>query len=60
MEKKQFEVDLLNMYRTTKLFCNENPDVILTNADKGNVAVAIKKQDYINKIEETLQDKNIY
>ena len=32
VEKKQFEVDLLNMYRTTKLFCNENSDIILTKA----------------------------
>ena len=39
---------------------SNNPDIIFTNADKGNVTVAIKKQDYINKIEETLQNKNTY
>ena len=50
----------MNIYRIAKLLCNEKPDIIFTNADKGSITVAIKKQDYINKIEETLQDKNTY
>lgn len=37
-----------------------NPDIIFTRADKGNITVAIQKNDYINKINDMLCDKDTY
>ena len=35
-------------------------DIIITNSDKGNLTVILNKQDYINKINETLSNEDIY
>jgi len=37
---------------------SENPDLILTKADKGNITVAMNTQDYKNK--NLLNDTNTY
>lgn len=34
--------------------------MIVTRADKGNITVALDKDDYFNKIEDLLKDKNTY
>jgi len=44
----------------TVKFCKNNPNVIFTRADKGNVTVAIDKIDYLNKMETMLKDQNTY
>jgi len=31
-----------------------NPNIIFTRADKGNITVALKKTEYLNKTEEIL------
>jgi len=48
------------MYRTTSQFYKKNPNVIFTRADKGNVTVALERQDYIIAMEKLLHDKNTY
>jgi len=48
------------MHKTTARFCKENPNIIFTRADKGNVTVAMDREEYNKKMEELLQDKNIY
>jgi len=55
MEKK-----LIGLNKVTINFCKNNPDVIFTRADKGNVTVVIDKIEYLNKIETMLQDQNTY
>jgi len=45
---------------TVTRFCKDNPDIIFTRADKGNVTVALNKDEYVKKIEIMLQDQNTY
>jgi len=49
--------DLLNK---TRVFVRNHPAIIFTRADKGNVTVALRRVDYINKIEEILSDTDTY
>jgi len=44
----------------TKNFCLRNPEIIFTRADKGNITVALNKNNYINKMECLLGDINTY
>jgi len=53
------EKTLLFLKKLTTSFCKNNPNIIFTRADKGNVTVALKKDIYINKIEELLNDKKM-
>jgi len=51
---------LRQMLQCTKKFVRDNPDILLTKADKGNVMVAIDVADYNNKMRELLSDFNTY
>jgi len=44
----------------TYKFIKNNPNVIFTRADKGNITVALNKVDYINRIEDLLGDNETY
>jgi len=44
----------------TKNFIHKNPEIIFTRADKGNITVALNKNNYIKKVEEVLSDINTY
>lgn len=41
-------------------FLHDNPDVIFTKADKGNVIVTLNKVDYLDKMNVLLGDNNTY
>lgn len=43
------------MYRIANIFLKQNPDVIVTTSDKGNVTVIMDKGDYNKKIKDILQ-----
>jgi len=51
---------LINLENSTKKFCKNNPNILFTKADKGNVTVAIDREEYIEKMELMLQDENTY
>jgi len=51
---------LSSLNRTCKIFIKNNPDVIFTRADKGNVTVALDRNDYNSKITNMLDDINTY
>jgi len=52
---------LTSLTNYTKKFCQENPEVIFTRADKGSITlVALNKNDYIRKMEDLLSDTNTY
>jgi len=44
----------------TKTFINKNPNILFTRADKGNVTVALDKNEYTHRMETMLSDKNTY
>jgi len=44
----------------TAKFCKNNPNIIFIKADKGNVTVAMDREEYISRIEVMLQDENTY
>ena len=49
------------IYRTTQKFLRKHQDkIIVTSADKGNKTVIMYKQDYKNKMEKLLENKNTY
>ncbi|KYN22070.1 hypothetical protein ALC57_05546 [Trachymyrmex cornetzi] len=54
------EKSILSLYSETKVFCNNNPQIIFTNADKGNVVVACDKVDYIRDMELLFSDSQTY
>lgn len=48
------------MYKKTKIFINNNPDLLFTRADKGNITVTVSRDDYVRNVETILNDKNTY
>lgn len=54
--KKHF----MYLYKLTKKFLKENNNIIITSSDKGNVTVAMLKEDYNSKMEDLLKDSNTY
>lgn len=52
--------ELLHLNSITKNFLKENPNLIVTRADKGNVTVALDRDKYILEIEKLLKDEETY
>ena len=50
----------LKEIKEAEKFVKDNPDVIFTKADKGHVTVAMKRDEYDNKVNELLQDRDTY
>jgi len=59
-EQNTVKREIISLHRITKKFRKENPNIIFTRADKGNVTVALDRGDYIQKMEEAFKDKNTY
>jgi len=51
---------LTSLTNHTKNFVHKNPEIIFTRADKGNITVALNKNNYIKEMEELLSDTNTY
>ena len=51
---------LRNLLFKTKKFFKAHPELLVTKADKGNVTVIIKKEEYVTKSLEILEDVNYY
>ena len=51
---------ILEWLRTTKSFINNHPNILITNADKGNITVALDKDAYVSRMEEILSDTSTY
>jgi len=51
---------LIQLQKESKRFLNDNPELILTKADKGNITVALNKKEYMKDINEMLKDTNTY
>ncbi|XP_071578466.1 uncharacterized protein [Temnothorax nylanderi] len=58
--RNNFNNNILKLSAATKKFLNNNRNLILTRADKGNVTVALDKDKYIAAIETMLNDRNTY
>ncbi|XP_044751208.1 uncharacterized protein LOC123311365 [Coccinella septempunctata] len=48
------------LFCKTKRFLKDNDDIVITMADKGNVTVAITKQQYEEKLLNIVEDTNVY
>ena len=55
-EERNFTKKLI----ATKKLLKNNPNIMSTKADKGNVTVCLNKSDYTSKMLELLSDQNIY
>ena len=51
---------LENKIKKTNKFLKDNKEIFFTKADKGNVTVAIKKTEYINKVDSELSNTSRY
>ena len=58
--KDSIDAHLISMSRSTSQFCKNNPNIMFTRADKGNVVVALDRESYIEKMETTLNDISTY
>ena len=58
--KDSTDAHLISMARSTSKFCKNNPNIVFTRADKGNVVVALDRESYIGKMEATLNDISTY
>lgn len=52
--------NLLRNGSETRQFLKENSNILITKADKGNVTVALYREDYLNKAKILLSDVNTY
>lgn len=59
-KNNSMDVILNEHFKITKEFIRMNPEIIVLNADKGNVTVLLPKEQYINKMEMLLQDRKTY
>lgn len=48
------------LYSKTRIFLNNNPNLIITKSDKGNVTVVMDRTQYINHSLELLNNRNHY
>jgi len=60
LSNNQLNPRISSLDRTVRTFIKKNPDVIFTRADKGNITVALNREDYINNITNMLEDVNTY
>jgi hypothetical protein len=51
---------LISMFKYTTQFLKHNDNIIITRADKGNAVVAMDKEDYFQKMQSLLNDKDTY
>lgn len=51
---------LINASTITKNFMQDNPNIIFSRADKGNVTVAMDKNTYLSKMLDLFKDSNTY
>jgi len=58
--KDPIDIHITDLMKITNKFLNNNPNIILTRADKGNITVALDKNEYLNKIEDMLKDSETY
>ena len=51
---------LAHNIKLTKRFIHNNKDLLIRHADRGNITVILKKQEYLNKINKMLDDDTTY
>jgi len=51
---------LFHLHKTTNKFLKNNPQLIFTKADKGNITVALDQAEYTQSISRILQDTDTY
>ncbi|KYN07871.1 hypothetical protein ALC62_01155 [Cyphomyrmex costatus] len=54
------EKHILEWLSKTKKFINEHHNLLITNADKGNVTVFLDRNTYLSKMEDILSDRDTY
>jgi len=59
-QRNPIDNHIMKLKKYTQQFLKNNSNVILTRADKGNITVALDKDNYVNKINDMLSDNSIY
>jgi len=54
--KESTDIQIIDLIKITNKFIKNNLNIIFTKADKENITVALEKTEYLNKIEEMLND----
>jgi len=58
--RTEIDKEILDSVHTTKKFIKNNPDILFTRADKGNIVIALDRNEYIHKMESYLRDADTY
>jgi len=58
--KDHIDTQIIDLMKITNEFVKNNPNIIFTRADKGNITVALDKTEYLNKIDNMLKDTQTY
>jgi len=58
--KESTDIQIIDLIKITNKFIKNNPNIIFIRADKRNITVALEKTEYLNKIEEILNDTETY
>ena len=56
----EFQKELMSIFALTKTFLKNNPNILMTKADKSSTAVAMNKCDYENELLKMLSDRTTY
>ncbi|KAG5308732.1 SWET1 protein, partial [Acromyrmex insinuator] len=57
---KSFENNIRSFKKEVKRFISENPEILITRADKGNTTVIMNRESYRGKMYEILNDQSTY
>jgi len=55
LHKESTNIQIINLIKITNKFIKNNPNIIFTRANKGNITVASEKTEYLNEIKEMLK-----
>jgi len=58
--RSDIDLKILDAVSSTKKFLKDNPNILFTKADKGNIVVALDKNEYIKNMETCLLDSDTY
>ena len=55
-----FQKNMIQNAKLSHTFSKNNPNILITNADKGNITVALDKNKYIEEVKTMLSEKKTY
>jgi len=58
--KELNDIQITDLIKITNKFIKNNSNIIFTRTNKGNITIALEKTEYVNTIEQLLNDTETY